>query len=227
MIRFWRQWIGTPGRGLRRPVSDYIVLSRALCAVPLAWIALRVMPFRRLIRDDGPGGSSSHPPHANVQASDPSPPRTSASQRSLTEPPALRDVDRRICWAVEAVAHRLFPRRPCLVQALAGKWLLQRRGLRPELQIGVRRVGSSIRAHAWLAYNDEIIVGGGTSARAYQAFQGLESTSDPGGVPPAGTTSHASPSTRYPSTARGPGNRERACPSTGVSSTPSEIPERP
>lgn len=141
--------MGSPGRGLRRPVADYMALLLALCTVPAAWVALRLVPFRRLIRED--------------EAEMPRPKKRT-----------LRAFDRRICWAVEAVGHRLFRRRPCLVQALAGKWLLQRRGLSPRLQIGVQRTQASIRAHAWLVFNQEIIVGGEDSARVYQAFTGLD-----------------------------------------------------
>lgn len=38
----------------------------------------------------------------------------------------------------------------CLRQALLLNWLLRRRGLQPELRIGVRKQGEALDAHAWV-----------------------------------------------------------------------------
>ena len=38
----------------------------------------------------------------------------------------------------------------CLRQALAVHWLLRRRGLQPELRLGVDRIGSAPDMHAWV-----------------------------------------------------------------------------
>ncbi len=38
----------------------------------------------------------------------------------------------------------------CLRQALLVYWLLRRRGLSPELKIGVRKQGDVVEAHAWV-----------------------------------------------------------------------------
>jgi hypothetical protein len=38
----------------------------------------------------------------------------------------------------------------CLRQALLLHWLLRRRGLQPELRIGVRKQGEALDAHAWM-----------------------------------------------------------------------------
>src|SRR5690606_37178790 len=38
----------------------------------------------------------------------------------------------------------------CLRQALLLHWLLRRRGLQPELRIGVRKQGEALDAHAWV-----------------------------------------------------------------------------
>lgn len=204
MRRFLQRWVGVLGRGLRRPLLDHIAVALALCAVPTAWMALRVVPFRRLIRD-GPAET----PERRSTDSDAQTP--SASYRETPPPttplpkgPLLSPFDRRICWAVEAVGHRLFPRRPCLVQAIAAKWLLKWRGRVPMLHIGVQRTKASIRAHAWLVYDHEIIVGGKDSARAYQAFTGLDAPSHldaPSGTVPSNESPRTASRRRDPSTA--------------------------
>lgn len=38
----------------------------------------------------------------------------------------------------------------CLRQSMLVYWLLRRRGLSPEFQIGVQRVGADLDAHAWI-----------------------------------------------------------------------------
>jgi len=174
MRRFLRHWVGMPGRGLRRPLLDYVAVALALCAVPTAWIALRVVPFRRLIRDDQAETPELRSTDSDAQTPSASYRETPPPTTPLPKGPVLSPFDRRICWAVEAVGHRLFPHRPCLVQAIAAKWLLKWRGRAPTLHIGVQRTKASIRAHAWLVYDHEIIVGGKDSARAYQAFMGLD-----------------------------------------------------
>lgn len=224
MRRFLRRWVGVPGRGLRRPLLDYIAVALALCAVPTAWMALRVVPFRRLIRDDQAETPELRPTDSNAQT-----PSSSYLETPLPKPPlskpllprgaVLSPFDRRICWAVEAVGHRLFPRRPCLVQAIAAKWLLKWRGLAPTLHIGVQRTKASIRAHAWLVYDQEIIVGGKDSARVYQAFTGLDVPSH------LDATSGTVPSNESPRTASRRRDPSTASQASGASST-SETPKR-
>jgi hypothetical protein len=48
----------------------------------------------------------------------------------------------------------------CLVRALAGKWLMHRKGLPVELRIGVHKNGAEgVRAHAWLESEGRIVLG--------------------------------------------------------------------
>ena len=81
-------------------------------------------------------------------------------------------VERRI-WAVRAVASRLFPRRPCLPQALAALLVLRSAGRPAHLRIGVRTVrGDAIEAHAWVESEGSIVVGGATAPRRYASLEG-------------------------------------------------------
>ncbi|MBI1802762.1 MAG: lasso peptide biosynthesis B2 protein [Chloroflexi bacterium] len=51
-----------------------------------------------------------------------------------------------------AARYHLYPTR-CLQQALALQTLLSRCGIQSALQIGVRKEGSALSAHAWLEWN--------------------------------------------------------------------------
>jgi hypothetical protein len=76
---------------------------------------------------------------------------------------------KRIAWALDASTHRIpsFGRGPCLAQALAGQWLLRRRGLPAELCIGVvRRPGEELLAHAWVEIDGMVVIGGSMEALA-------------------------------------------------------------
>ena len=53
-------------------------------------------------------------------------------------------------WAIEVVAQRLLPRRPCLTQALAVCFLLRCHGYDPRLEIGVVKDEDGLQAHAWV-----------------------------------------------------------------------------
>jgi hypothetical protein len=67
----------------------------------------------------------------------------------------------RIGWAV-AAASRYVPRATCLVQALAGRLLLERQGHPASLRIGVARDDERGRfeAHAWLECRGRVVLGG-------------------------------------------------------------------
>jgi hypothetical protein len=76
--------------------------------------------------------------------------------------PERQQEARQVGWAVTALA-RYFPwDAKCLAQAVAGKWMLQCRGLPSTLYLGVERVHDGdkwLEAHAWLRCGTEIITG--------------------------------------------------------------------
>lgn len=64
-----------------------------------------------------------------------------------------------VAWAVRH-ASKLVPRATCLTQALSVRWLLARAGYDSTIRIGVARTKSErVEAHAWVLFNDEIIIG--------------------------------------------------------------------
>ncbi len=65
----------------------------------------------------------------------------------------------RVATAVRA-ASVLVPKPTCLVQALAVKLMLMLRGYGSEIEVGVRRSGTTFGAHAWLTSNGKVVIGG-------------------------------------------------------------------
>jgi hypothetical protein len=80
------------------------------------------------------------------------------------------EVLRRIAWGVSK-ASRYVPRATCLTQALAGQYMLARRGIASRIRFGVDATGAEFRAHAWLISGDRIVLGG--SAQSMRGFNHL------------------------------------------------------
>lgn len=96
--------------------------------------------------------------------------RSSVNQTS-SGPDVTREFVDRIVWAVRAVARNSLGDKPCLVQALATKWLLARAGSESTLRIGVRKsADNELLAHAWLEHDGEIVIGGRSSTYRYVSF---------------------------------------------------------
>jgi hypothetical protein len=60
-------------------------------------------------------------------------------------------------------AATLVPGATCLVQALAGGWLIRREGGRAVLRFGVAKDDAGFKAHAWLEGEGGILIGGSTA----------------------------------------------------------------
>jgi hypothetical protein len=73
---------------------------------------------------------------------------------------ALAPGTRRLVHAIDAVGHRLFPRDPCLTQAVLVQRHLRTRGHPSELRIGVRKgEAMTLEAHAWVECGGEVVIG--------------------------------------------------------------------
>jgi hypothetical protein len=71
----------------------------------------------------------------------------------------------RQAWAILAM-RRFVPRPTCLVQAVAGQWLLRGAGYPAQVQIGVSKgEAGKFTAHAWLEHGDEVLIGAAERAR--------------------------------------------------------------
>jgi hypothetical protein len=67
----------------------------------------------------------------------------------------------RVAWAITAAARHLPLRSTCLVESLAARAMLQRRGIDCALRLGVRRAAdpSPFAAHAWLEHHGAVVLG--------------------------------------------------------------------
>lgn len=133
MIALYRRFAS-----LDRPDRRLVVEAASLMA--LVWTGLRVLRFpalRRLLDR-----------YASTRT------RLRAGEPPLTTIGNVR-------WAITAVAARC-PSATCLVQALAADAILRRRGLAPELHIGVRARAERaipIEAHAWVECDGSVAIG--------------------------------------------------------------------
>ncbi|MFY8106631.1 MAG: lasso peptide biosynthesis B2 protein [Elstera sp.] len=116
----------------------------ALALLSLAWLAVRLLPFRVI----APWLGQLHPPHAVLPESI----GTGETQQAMAVKAALRAAMRRLPWTST-----------CLMQSLAGRLMLGRRGVPSLVRLGVARGNAPERAHAWLIASG-IDVSGGESA---------------------------------------------------------------
>ncbi len=126
---------------------ERLILAQAWWLFLLAELALRTIPFKRLI---------------------------ALSQTHYTrrrEKPALKTAPSasRLAWLVEVAGRYSLVNATCLTQALVLSWLLVRQGLTSTLQIGVARHQEALIAHAWLEQNGEVILGQ-TGSEQYQTL---------------------------------------------------------
>ena len=92
---------------------------------------------------------------------------------------------KRTVWAVNAVARRVLPARPCLTQALVARHLLRRQGVETQLQIGAARgTEGDLRAHAWLEHRGRIVIGRIHSDVPYTPFRTAARPAPPPEVAP-------------------------------------------
>jgi hypothetical protein len=138
--------------------AQRLVLLEAACYLAAAQIAVHLLPFRWLAPHLGRmGGTSSERPVSPEQ------------QRQAQQ----------IGWAVTALARKLPWDSKCLAQAVAGKWMLQRRGLPTVLYLGIDRgpdEGTWLEAHAWLRCGADFVTG----EPQHKRFQVLTTFSEDG-----------------------------------------------
>ncbi len=135
---------------------DKLLHLEAWCCLGAVRLALWVVPFRRIA------------PHLGRQI----PP---GQDEPISEMPA--GAARKIGVAVERMAHHTPWESACLAQAVAGKYMLRRRGLPSRLYLGTRKDETGkLTAHAWLRSGSEIVVGGA----GHQTFTVLSAFADPG-----------------------------------------------
>ncbi len=115
--------------------------AEAACALTLATAAIRILPFRTVIRTMGYGGAE----HDRGQAD---------ADVALEVRRAVKRAARRLPWSIV-----------CFPEGLAAHWMLRRRGAPSLVHYGLRQSESGLTAHVWISVGNEVVVGEETTER--------------------------------------------------------------
>jgi hypothetical protein len=138
-LRFWR-----------RPRAEKWLAAESVVVCFLSVVALRVIGFgswKRLLATSSPGAS------VRLEAS-------ACDEAAIAEGYAS---------VVDMVARNTWGLVTCLPRSLALWWLLRRRGIESELQLGVRKDTGRVVAHAWVVCHGQVI--GETEHERYSSFE--------------------------------------------------------
>jgi len=115
---------------------DLVQFAEAACALTVAWAAIKLLPFRTLMRTTHFGRAP--------------------AERSAVE---LCAVGLQVRRAVKRAARRLPWTIVCFPEALAAHWMLRRRGAPSQVHYGLRTTVENLSAHVWVTLAGEIVVG--------------------------------------------------------------------
>lgn len=132
-----------PARCLRGSGTErWLLLAETLAVIAVASAAIRLVPFRRLVRVASLGPLAGNRPGMRGAGVD-----------------ELR-------WAVEAVSRRVPWRVVCFQKGLALHLMLRRRGTPSLLHYGVGKdKEGELAAHVWISVEGEIVMGGQVGGR--------------------------------------------------------------
>lgn len=130
------------------------LLIRSILWLWLFWLGLRVLSFQKLYRLVG---------------------RFSKPWSSRQGHPAAPQL---ISRSVEKSGRYILGQDSCFPQALTGYLLLNRAGYAPRLYIGVKKDGNTLKAHAWIEMDGEVLIGGPLSViESYSALPEIDRAS--------------------------------------------------
>jgi hypothetical protein len=132
------------------------VVLEALIALPVAWLAVRLLGFR-VCR-----GAFEERARA-------------VRNSSFLETDTL-NIAKRIARLGAVTASNLVFRTSCLEHSLVLCRLLRRRGMNPTLRIGARKEADRFEAHAWVEMAGNVVDGGGTEHLHFRPFERSESS---------------------------------------------------
>jgi hypothetical protein len=132
-----------------------VILIEAALALIAAGAAIRFLRFRRI----APSLGMAMP----ARPATPGPEDASSSTAiCLDEAVRIKSTG----WAISTAAGHLPWRSTCLVQAIAGRWMLRRRSIPSTLCIGVDRGAiARLEAHAWLRSGNFVLTGAASAER--------------------------------------------------------------
>jgi hypothetical protein len=120
------------------PWSESAVLAEALALLTLSSLAIRLLPFRRVV--DLAAG---------------------LRHRQAAPRPAGGRAIGKVVWAVTAWGRRVPWRTVCFQQGLAVHLMLRRRGIASFLHYGIARAQpKGLEAHVWVTVDEEPVIGG-------------------------------------------------------------------
>ena len=109
--------------------------AEAACALTLATAAIRILPFRTVIRTMGYGGAEHDRGQADADA-------------ALEVRRAVKRAARRLPWNIV-----------CFPEGLAAHWMLRRRGVPSLVHYGLRQSPSKLSAHVWVTLGETVVIG--------------------------------------------------------------------
>lgn len=119
--------------------NERILLAEATIVLSAASGAIRVLPFRQIVRAIA----------------------ASPDAERLADADARQSAILRTRWAIEACARVLPWKIVCFQKGLAMQWMLQRRHVPTRLHYGVRQdEQKGLSAHVWVTHEGEPIIGG-------------------------------------------------------------------
>ncbi len=127
-------------RFFRKPLAEQLIFSEAVFWLALTRMATLILPFKWVARFLGTHMAESDRLHPAD--------RTRKARRVAS---CIRAMSRHLPWDCK-----------CLVQAISGKMMLDRRNISNTLYLGVSKgQEDGLIAHAWLRSGETIILGGG------------------------------------------------------------------
>ena len=140
-------WLTMAAKWIKLNWRQRLVLLEAAYYLIAARVAIRLLPFRWIV-----------PRLGRVEET--------PIERQLS--PKEHQQAQGIGWAIAALARHFPLDAKCLTQAVAGKWMLQRRGLPSTLYLGIDRGRDEakwLEAHAWLRCGADFVTGEGQHER--------------------------------------------------------------
>ncbi|QFT78680.1 lasso peptide biosynthesis B2 protein [Erythrobacter sp. THAF29] len=134
-----------------RSIKRTVLKAEIVSGLAFARLLIKVVPFRLWRRTLGPIDGSGN---------------ATAAPLTAREEKMASDIGR----IIGRLARRQKFEAVCFPQAMAGRWVLGRRGIPSQIVLGSRRDGSSeLQFHAWLKVGD-LVVTGQDEYETYQSF---------------------------------------------------------
>ncbi len=141
--------------------GDRQLLYRSLLLLPVIHVALRVLGYSRLriaLEKLIPLGKN---------------------QASFSELNILQEAQR-ISWIVYVAAEHSLYKATCLRKSLLVWWLLREEGIQSQVCFGVRLLGHSLEAHAWVEYHGTVLNDAQDIRVQYRPLSGTLPATEPG-----------------------------------------------